>query len=294
MPNTTMSPRNSYSSDSDDEEEARRAVKQKLKEKRDRERAEKASKLAPFDSTKQKKQSAYANVFSSDSEEVLNSDSSSAAGPQGLRQRKIALEKRKEAHSHKFHELIERRRQQAAKKRRIQSGSEEDRGSNARNSAVRSSAASSLSTSDLEESRPKKGTDESRSKHSTSMSQRIYSDASDASTDSSRPGVRPQVRRPSLSSLSGSQRSGSSSEDDARGRSRSPEEELVSSLDQLSRIRLSRYKIEKWVHMPFFDDLIKGCFVRINIGLNQGVPVYRCVEVVDVLETPKIYDLGDT
>ncbi|KAF6779547.1 hypothetical protein AHF37_00900 [Paragonimus kellicotti] len=274
--------------------QARRAVKQKLKEKRDRERAEKASKLAPFDSTKQKKQSAYANVFSSDSEEVLNSDSSGAAGPQGLRQRKIALEKRKEAHSHKFHELIERRRQQAAKKRRIQSGSEEDRGSNARNSAVRSSAASSLSTSDLEESRSKKGTDESRSKHSTSMSQRIYSDASDASTDSSRPGARPQVRRPSLSSLSGSQRSGSSSEDDARGRSRSPEEELVSSLDQLSRIRLSRFKIEKWVHMPFFDDLIKGCFVRINIGLNQGVPVYRCAEVVDVLETPKIYDLGDT
>ncbi|KAF5398874.1 RNA polymerase-associated protein RTF1 [Paragonimus heterotremus] len=274
--------------------QARRAVKQKLKEKRDRERAEKASKLAPFDSAKQKKQSAYANVFSSDSEEVLNSDSSGAAGPQGLRQRKIALEKRKEAHSHKFHELIERRRQQAAKKRRIQSGSEEDRGSNARNSAARSSAASSLSTSDLEESRSKKGTDESRPKHSTSMSQRIYSDASDASTDSSRPGARPQVRRPSLSSLSGSQRSGSSSEDDARGRSRSPEEELVSSLDQLSRIRLSRFKIEKWVHMPFFDDLIKGCFVRINIGLNQGVPVYRCAEVVDVLETPKIYDLGDT
>ncbi|VDO61268.1 unnamed protein product [Schistosoma curassoni] len=52
--------------------------------------------------------------------------------------------------------------------------------------------------------------------------------------------------------------------------------------------------MEKWVHMPFFDNLIKGCFVRINIGLHQGVPIYRCAEIVDVVETPKIYDLGDT
>lgn len=42
------------------------------------------------------------------------------------------------------------------------------------------------------------------------------------------------------------------------------------------------------------QNLIKGCFVRINIGLHQGVPIYRCAEIVDVVETPKIYDLGDT
>ncbi|VDK78044.1 unnamed protein product, partial [Dibothriocephalus latus] len=34
-------------------------------------------------------------------------------------------------------------------------------------------------------------------------------------------------------------------------------------------------------------ELVKGCFARINIGLSQGVPVYRCGEIVDVVETPK-------
>ncbi|KAG5452566.1 RNA polymerase-associated protein rtf1 [Clonorchis sinensis] len=270
--------------------QARRAVKQKLKEKRDRERAEKASNSTAVDSQKQKRQSAYANVFSSDSDEGENTDSS-GVGPRGLRQRKLALEKKKEAHSHKFNELIERRRQQAAKKRRMQSGSEDETA--ARTTTVkRSSGASSSSESETDEKGRK--SKDSRGKHgATSMSQRIFSDESD-STDSSRPGARPQARRASLSSSTGSQQSGSSSEDDARGRSRSPEESLVSSVEQLSRIRLSRFKLEKWVHMPFFDSLVKGCFVRINIGLNQGVAVYRCAEIVDIIETPKIYDLGET
>ncbi|KER23421.1 hypothetical protein T265_08694 [Opisthorchis viverrini] len=269
---------------------ARRAVKQKLKERRDRERAEKASNSTAVDSQKQKRQSAYANVFSSDSDEGENTDSS-GAGPRGLRQRKLALEKKKEAHSHKFNELIERRRQQAAKKRRIQSGSEDETAARA-TTTKRSSAASSSSESETDE-KARKSRDSGGKHGATSMSQRIFSDESD-STDSSRPGARPQARRASLSSSSGSQQSGSSSEDDARGRSRSPEESLVSSVEQLSRIRLSRFKLEKWVHMPFFDSLVKGCFVRINIGLNQGVAVYRCAEIVDIIETPKIYDLGET
>ncbi|CAH8608843.1 unnamed protein product [Dicrocoelium dendriticum] len=271
--------------------QARRAVKLKLKEKRDKERAEKASRFSTGDSNKFKKQSNYSNVFTSDSEDAYNSDSSGTGGPRGVSKRKIVLEKQKEARSHKFHELIERRRQQAAKKRRLQSGSEDDLEANSQNAAVRSSAASSFSDSDADDPSDRRG--DASIKHRASMSQRIFSDASD-STDSSRPDTRRDARRPSLSSLSESQRSGSSSEDDTRGRSRSPEEELVSSLEQLSRIRLSRFKMEKWVHMPFFSDLVRGCFVRINIGLNQGVPVYRCAEIVDIVETPKIYDLGDT
>lgn len=72
--------------------QARRLVKQKLKEKRDRERAE-AAKHAES-SAKPKKRSAYEDIFSSDTEEAKNSDSS-GAGPRGHRQRKLALEKRK-------------------------------------------------------------------------------------------------------------------------------------------------------------------------------------------------------
>ncbi|KAH8860008.1 RNA polymerase-associated protein RTF1 isoform 2 [Schistosoma japonicum] len=260
---------------------ARKAVKQKLKERREKEKAQQAASSGHFAGDVSKsKRSAYHNVFS-DSDEAENSDSS-GLGPKGLRQRKIALEKKKVAHRDKFQELIERRKQQAAKKRRIDASDEV-------NMSGQNSDGSS-SDSDDESSKPHA---KIQDKHQ-SMSQRVFSSDASDSSDSSRPGSRPVARRSSFSSSSGSQRSGSSSEDDARGRSRSPEEELVSSIEHLSRIRLSRFKMEKWVHMPFFDDLIKGCFVRINIGLHQGVPIYRCAEIVDVVETPKIYDLGDT
>ncbi|CAH8506632.1 unnamed protein product [Schistosoma curassoni] len=260
---------------------ARKAVKQKLKERREREKAQQVASLSKqLTGDSKSKRSAYHNVFS-DSDEAENSDSS-GLGPKGLRQRKIALEKKKVAHRDKFQELIERRKQQAAKKRRTHTSDEVDI----------SAQNSSGSSSDSDDNSPKpRG--KIQEKHQ-SMSQRVFSSEASDSSDSSRPGSRPVARRSSFSSLSGSQRSGSSSEDDARGRSRSPEEELVSSVEHLSRIRLSRFKMEKWVHMPFFDNLIKGCFVRINIGLHQGVPIYRCAEIVDVVETPKIYDLGDT
>ncbi|CAH8485801.1 unnamed protein product [Schistosoma turkestanicum] len=261
---------------------ARKAVKQKLKERREKERAQQVASLSKqsVGELSKSKRSAYHNVFS-DSDEGENSDSSGLR-PKGLKQRKIALEKKKVAHRDKFQELIERRKQQAAKKRRNHTSDEVD--ISAQNSA------GSSSDSDGDSPKPRAKIQE---KHQ-SMSQRVFSSEASDSSDSSRPGSRPVARRPSFSSLSGSQRSGSSSEDDARGRSRSPEEELVSSVEHLSRIRLSRFKMEKWVHMPFFDNLIKGCFVRINIGLHQGVPIYRCAEIVDVVETPKIYDLGDT
>uniref|UniRef100_A0A5K3FIE6 Plus3 domain-containing protein n=1 Tax=Mesocestoides corti TaxID=53468 RepID=A0A5K3FIE6_MESCO len=103
---------------------------------------------------------------------------------------------------------------------------------------------------------------------------------------------------PCLYSLSSYSRSSSAqsseSSDDDRGRSRSPEVEYITTLEQLSKIRLSRFKLEKWVHIPFFDTVAKGCFVRIHIGLCQGTPVYRCGEIIDVVEMAKPYDLGQT
>lgn len=57
----------------------------------------------------------------------------------------------------------------------------------------------------------------------------------------------------SVSSYSRSSSRSSDSSDDARGRSRSPVEEYISTLDQIAKIRLSRFKLERFVHMPFFD-----------------------------------------
>jgi len=57
---------------------------------------------------------------------------------------------------------------------------------------------------------------------------------------------------------------------------------------------LSRFRMEKWCHSPFFAEVANGAFVRINIGQNNGEPVYRVCEIRDVVETGKIYNLGLT
>ena len=33
----------------------------------------------------------------------------------------------------------------------------------------------------------------------------------------------------------------------------------------------------RWVHTPFFGNVLKGCFVRIGIGNHDGRPVYRVI-----------------
>ncbi|XP_015912368.1 RNA polymerase-associated protein RTF1 homolog [Parasteatoda tepidariorum] len=74
----------------------------------------------------------------------------------------------------------------------------------------------------------------------------------------------------------------------------SKKSEFINTKEELSKIRLSRYKLEKWVHAPFFTKTVSGCFVRIGIGTNDGRPVYRVAEIIDVVETAKIYQLGTT
>lgn len=68
----------------------------------------------------------------------------------------------------------------------------------------------------------------------------------------------------------------------------------LSSKEELNRVKLSRFRIEKWVHAPFFKKIACGCFVRIGIGLNAGSSIYRVAEVLDVVETSKVYTLGTT
>ncbi|MCP9264451.1 RNA polymerase-associated protein RTF1-like protein [Dirofilaria immitis] len=69
----------------------------------------------------------------------------------------------------------------------------------------------------------------------------------------------------------------------------------VNCLADLSRIRLSRFKISRIVHAPFFNKTVIGCFVRIGIGKNkEGRSVYRAAQVLDVVETAKVYQLENT
>ncbi|XP_062252999.1 RNA polymerase-associated protein RTF1 homolog [Platichthys flesus] len=86
----------------------------------------------------------------------------------------------------------------------------------------------------------------------------------------------------------------SSDEDDDDKEGTPPKSQPVSLPEELNRVRLSRNKLERWCHMPFFAKTVTGCFVRIGIGNSSSKPVYRVAEIMDVVETAKVYQLGTT
>ena len=66
----------------------------------------------------------------------------------------------------------------------------------------------------------------------------------------------------------------------------------IATRQELSPIRLSRHKLEKWVHTPFFAKTVIGCFVRVVIGTYSGRPIYRVAEILEVIETHKVNSIG--
>uniref|UniRef100_A0A8C6WQB6 RNA polymerase-associated protein RTF1 homolog n=1 Tax=Neogobius melanostomus TaxID=47308 RepID=A0A8C6WQB6_9GOBI len=96
------------------------------------------------------------------------------------------------------------------------------------------------------------------------------------------------------SSVKSDRSSRSSSFSDDEKEEAPPKSQPVSLPDELNRVRLSRHKLERWCHMPFFAKTVTGCFVRIGIGNSSSKPVYRVAEIVDVVETAKVYQLGTT
>ncbi|XP_035451178.2 RNA polymerase-associated protein Rtf1 [Spodoptera frugiperda] len=113
----------------------------------------------------------------------------------------------------------------------------------------------------------------------------IYSDDSGSDSDDNKS----QGRRSSSSSMSSG-----GEEDDAKRERELVEVKYADSKDQINKLRLSRFKLERLVHLPFFARVVTGCFVRIGIGNNNGNPVYRVAEIIDVYETAKVYNLGNT
>ncbi|CAG9864528.1 unnamed protein product [Phyllotreta striolata] len=128
----------------------------------------------------------------------------------------------------------------------------------------------------------------------------IYSDDSDDDTTTKptaaqRQSLSASIRSRSRSrsgSDSGSRSSSSSSSSDNEEDQKKPA--YVPSRQDLNLIRLSRHKLERFVHMPFFERIAVGCFVRVGIGQHNNAPVYRAAEVIGVYETAKIYNLGNT
>lgn len=121
----------------------------------------------------------------------------------------------------------------------------------------------------------------------------VYS-SSDDDSDNER-----NQRRKSSSSSSESS-SDESSSDERRRKSdddlKQEQEEEPYELDskRLNTIRLSRHKLSRWCHSPFFKETVIGCFVRLSIGVRESVPLYRIAEIVDVCDGLTAYELEDT
>ncbi|KAL7735319.1 hypothetical protein ACLKA6_018013 [Drosophila palustris] len=92
-------------------------------------------------------------------------------------------------------------------------------------------------------------------------------------------------------SRSASSKASSESEDDEKT-TKSPV--FITNREDLNKLRLSRFKMERFVNLPIFESTVVNCFVRISIGNNGQKPVYRVAEIVGVVETGKIYSLGTT
>lgn len=60
------------------------------------------------------------------------------------------------------------------------------------------------------------------------------------------------------------------------------------------RIQTRRMFIDKWISEPFFDEAVKGSFVRLFIGLQDNVQIYRMCEVLDVVPYKRPYRLPGT
>ena len=98
--------------------------------------------------------------------------------------------------------------------------------------------------------------------------------------------------RRSSSSSSRSSSDGEESDTERFKKSPSKVQKYIETQEDLEPIRLSRFKMEKFVHLPLFKRLVQQCFVRIGIGQHQGRSVYRAAEITDVVETGKIYLVG--
>jgi len=118
----------------------------------------------------------------------------------------------------------------------------------------------------------------------------IYSSSSDSDANEER-------RRSSSSSSSSSSGSASESSGESDTERHSSKKVVkkatnVETKGDLEKIRLSRFKLDKFVHLPIFKKTVVGCFVRISIGNNPDKgAMYRVAEIVDICETAKVYDV---
>ncbi|KAH7431982.1 hypothetical protein KP509_07G002700 [Ceratopteris richardii] len=62
-------------------------------------------------------------------------------------------------------------------------------------------------------------------------------------------------------------------------------------LEDICNVTIRRSKLAKWFLEPFFEEIIVGCFVRVGVGVKDGVNCYRLCQVrnVDASDPRKQY-----
>lgn len=147
------------------------------------------------------------------------------------------------------------------------------RGAMTENMSKKKSALETLKASREERKIFDKKKEEQQKMKKLKASENIYSSSSESDSDSS------------VSSVKSSTSSKSSVEE---------KKPFVLDAKELNAVRLSRHKLETWCHYPIFKKTVVGCFVRVGIGNDprRNVPVYRVAEIVNVVETAKVYELS--
>ena len=119
--------------------------------------------------------------------------------------------------------------------------------------------------------------------------------ASEIYSSSSSGGEEKRRKTSSSSSSSSSYHSSSSGESDTerlKSKKVVKKAQAIDTMSDLEKIRLSRFKMDKFVHLPCFKKTVIGCFVRIGIGTHpEKGSMYRVAEIVDVCETGKVYSV---
>ncbi|XP_045464937.1 RNA polymerase-associated protein Rtf1 [Harmonia axyridis] len=142
------------------------------------------------------------------------------------------------------------------------------------------------------EEQRKKDEKEAEEKKTKLKASDVYSDDSDSESENE--DSKEKSRQSPTSARSRSRSSSSSSSSDNEEQQEEKTQVHVPTREEINLIRLSRHKLERFVHMPFFDRIAKGCFVKIGIGQQGNLSIYRVAEIIGVYETAKVYVLGNT
>ncbi|KAJ1910933.1 RNA polymerase-associated protein rtf1 [Tieghemiomyces parasiticus] len=197
----------------------------------------------------------------------------------------------------KLQERAEVRRKLRESQHHHRPGADDDEDEEDGGRARRSGRSAALTSRGLEKSRGLSELKRRREEHGHRRRRAASPTYSDQSSDGY--GARTDRTR-RRGSYSDSYDSSDGSERESRSRTRRHREDIAgvdaeaipATLEELNSILLTRRRLERWVHSPFFDTTVVGCVVRLGLGQDKDRrPVYRACEVTAVGTVDRPYQI---